>query len=103
MYVQYLIDERFLLMSVGFKVKGRWHLSVDLVKEAEKPATSMKNFHSRVSIAIYGHLRFPVLFLRPSYTVFQMTGSVLHSLKSFLILSLIELMELQSLYALADS
>lgn len=64
-------------------------LSVGLVKETEKPATSVKH-QNGISIAIYGHLRFPVLFLRPSSTAFQMSGSVLHSLKSFIILSLIE-------------
>lgn len=85
---------------------GKANLSVlplDLVKEAEKPATSTKHLHSRVSIAIYGHLRFPVPFLRPSSTVVQMSGPVLHSLKSFIILGLSELMELQSLCVLADS
>lgn len=78
-------------------------LALDLVKEAEKPATSMKHLSSRVSIAIYGHLRFPAPLLRPRSTVFQMSGPVLHSLKSFIVLGLSELMELKSLYVLADS
>lgn len=78
-------------------------LPVGLVKETEKPATSVKHFQSRVSTAIYGHLKFPVLFLRPSSTVFQMSGSVLHSLKSFIILSLIEHHDGIAMAVLADS
>lgn len=108
-YVQYLIDQRFFLVWFAFKLKGRCGEKLIFLFSlwiwSKKPQNQLPLWNTST-------VEFQLLFMHtwdflchsldPAPQYFK-RHSVLHSLKSFIILSLTEPMELQLLYVLADS